>query len=169
MTWMERIATQDSREETREVFDEWLQMWADTHDEVEFVGRTADVGVLHIRAGEPSTPNVDNHTARDLCANFATGRDPVRCIDITGVEEGVVQVNMLLASLRVHDPREEGGGWGVESDEHKQGQRDALTALLSSVSLDERTKSEIRHVAYEDRSIPKAVVDAAIEEADDAN
>ena len=51
----------------------------------------------------------------------------------------------------------------THSDEYKQGQADALSALLGSPLLDERTKSDIRHTAYEDRSIPKARVDEAIE------
>lgn len=99
MSWMERIAEQDSREDAREVFDEWLAMKDSTNDAVEFVGRHGDVAVLNVEAGEPDTPNVDDHTARDLCQRY-TG-NPVRCIDITGVERGVVQLNMLLADLEV--------------------------------------------------------------------
>jgi hypothetical protein len=105
MTWMERIAEQDSREDAREVFQEWLEMKGRINDAVTFVERTNDVGVLHIRAGEPDTPNVDNHIARNLISHFAHGRNPVRCIDVTGVSEGVVQLNMLLAELKVEDPR----------------------------------------------------------------
>lgn len=107
MSWLERIADQDSREEAREVFDEWLEMKARTNDTVEFIERTNDVAVLHVTAGEPDTPNVDDHTARDLCARYAHDRDPVRCIDITGVAEGVVQLNMCLTTLRVSNPLEE--------------------------------------------------------------
>jgi len=105
--WMERIAEQDSREEARDVFNEWLEMKASVNDAVEFVERTGDVGVLHVRTGPPQTPNADTQTARDIIQRYARGRCPVRCIDVTGVSEGVVQLNMLLADLRVSDPRSE--------------------------------------------------------------
>ena len=111
MTWMERIAAQETREDAREVFDEWLEMKASVNDAVEFIDRTGDVGVLHVAAGKPDTPNVDDHTARDLCSRYGRGRNPVRCIDITGVSEGVVQLNMLLAELQVDDP------WGRDHAE----------------------------------------------------
>jgi hypothetical protein len=98
---MNRIASQESREEARAVFDEWLKMLERTRDVVNFVKRTNDVAVLHVTAGEPDTPNVDNHSARNLAVKYGRGSNPVRCIDITGVERGVVQLNMLLAELRV--------------------------------------------------------------------
>jgi len=105
MSWMQRIASQETREDAREAFDEWLEMKASVNGAVTFVERTGDVGVLHVEAGPPDTPNVQDHTARDLCSQYGRGRNPVRCIDITGVSRGVVQVNMLLAELRVSDPR----------------------------------------------------------------
>jgi len=104
--WMRRIADQDTREGARGVFDEWLEMQAAVNDSVTFVERTGDVGVLHIEAGAPDTPNVADHTARDLVSRYGRGRNPVRCIDVTGVSEGVVQLNMLLAELRDTRPRE---------------------------------------------------------------
>jgi len=101
--WMHRIANQESRDDAREVFGEWLEMQANVNDTVTFVERTNDVGVLHVEAGEPNTPNVDDHTARDLVDKFGRGANPVRCIDVTGVKRGVVQLNMLLAELRVEN------------------------------------------------------------------
>ena len=98
--WMARIASQETREDAREVFDEWLAMQGN-HDAVTVVDRTGDVA-----AGEPNTPNVDNHVARNLVARYGGGRNPVRCIDVTGVSRGVVQVNMLLAELEERDPWE---------------------------------------------------------------
>jgi len=64
---------------------------------------------------------------------------------------------------------DEGGGWSVESSEYNQGQRDAIATLLDSAYIDYSVKREIRHAAYEERSIPKAVVDEAIEESGDTD
>jgi hypothetical protein len=100
---MDRIASQDSRAEARIVFEDWLKMLERTRDAVDFVKRTNDVAVLHVTAGEPDTPNVNNHFARNLAVRYGHGSNPVRCIDITGVERGVVQLNMLLTELKLSD------------------------------------------------------------------
>ena len=96
---------------------------------------------------------------------------------VTVEEKGLCAEENMLAERLIYSRRQidkvldelgvVGGGWTIESDEYKQGQRDALGALLSSPNVDAGTRSEIRFAAYEDRSIPKAVVDAAIEEVDD--
>jgi len=56
-------------------------------------------------------------------------------------------------------------GWGGESSEYRRGQRDAIATLLNSPYINMSVAVEIRHAVYEERSIPKAVVDDAIDEA----
>lgn len=94
MGWMERIADADDREQARDVFEEWLQMKADIHDEIEFTGRQNDVGTLLIDTD-------DNHRARDLTQHY-TG-NPVRVHRIDGADRGVVQLKVLLANLTTDD------------------------------------------------------------------
>jgi hypothetical protein len=100
-TWMESIAGAESREEAREWFDDWLKMKEKVHDEVTFVERNNDVAVLHIDTGEPTTPHSNRHVATKMIADYAHNRNPVRCIDMTAVFGGIVQLNMLLAELCV--------------------------------------------------------------------
>ena len=101
MSWMQSIADKDSRDAAREKFDEWLEMKESHNDEIKFVERTGDVAVLHVETGKPDTPCMKNHTARDLAGRYNTGSKPVRCIGVGAVDEGVVQLNMLLAELEV--------------------------------------------------------------------
>jgi hypothetical protein len=54
----------------------------------------------------------------------------------------------------------------TERNEYQQGQRDAIATLLASPLIDESVKTEIRHAAYEERAIPKAIVDEAIEQCE---
>lgn len=101
---MESIAAFDDREAAREKFDDWCQMKAEVHHEFTFVGRHGDVATIHISTGDPAgldgPPTNGNHRARDFIQRYAGG-NPVRVIDVSGVEGGVVEVQVLLANLRV--------------------------------------------------------------------
>lgn len=92
MSWMESIASKDDRDAAREKFDEWCQMKADIHDEIEFAGRQSDVARLHI------SDRRDTYFVRDItkrcCGN------PVRVIDVIPIDKDTIELKILLAALR---------------------------------------------------------------------
>lgn len=106
MTWDESIAQCDTREEAREKFHEWCEMKENVFDEIDFIGRTNDVATFHVYTGNPvgqSPPTNGNHVARNLMTYYSIrGRNPLRVIDLNGVDEGVVEVKVLLAELKLH-------------------------------------------------------------------
>lgn len=90
----EKKIVEMDRENAREKFQEWCEMQADVHEEVEFVGRQNDVARLHIKTN-------GNHRARDLMSNYSIrGRTPIRVYELNAVDEETVEIGFLLAELR---------------------------------------------------------------------